>query len=415
MFVGGGDMSIISIIRFFRGTVRFTVRDGFLERFINLCAQNRVPVWDGRRQGSRYTACTTLAGSRRLPELAQRAGVILEDGRRGGAPVLLHRYRKRTGLFAGGLLVAAALLILGQFIWQVQVEGLATIPRQEVDAALEELGVVRGALRRDIDAREVERRLMLRLDKAAWVAVNLRGSRAVVEIQERVVPPERIDDRTPHNVVAAKPGFITYLEVYNGQPTVKAGDSVEAGDILVSGIMEDKKLRDRTVHARAKVLAQTQEKLAVEVPYIQETYSVRGVTVRRYLDILSVQLPLFWGTPLEEPYKREAATFDIPFLSSIAPIRWSRENYLLLDRQERTVSAEEAMAMAQEQLAALEERTFAGMEVLQREVSGQELPDRFRLEGVYLCVEDIGEEREILTGEEIPGLEPPAGAVKGAE
>ena len=137
--------------------------------------------------------------------------------------------------------------------------------------------------------------------------------------------------------------------------------------------------------------------------------------MRRYLDILSVQLPLFWGTPLEEPYKREAATFDIPFLSSIAPIRWSRENYLLLDRQERTVSAGEAMAMAQEQLAALEERTFAGMEVLQREVSGQELPDRFRLEGVYLCVEDIGEEREILTGEEIPGLEPPAGAVKGAE
>ena len=43
-------------------------------------------------------------------------------------------------------------------------------------------------------------------------------------------------------------------------------------------------------------------------------------------------------------------------------------------RKERTVSAEEAMAMAQEQLAALEERTFAGMEVLQREVSGQELP-----------------------------------------
>ena len=67
MFVGGGDMSIISIIRFFRGTVRFTVRDGFLERFINLCAQNRVPVWDGRRQGSRYTACTTLAKLSAVP------------------------------------------------------------------------------------------------------------------------------------------------------------------------------------------------------------------------------------------------------------------------------------------------------------------------------------------------------------
>ena len=51
-------MSVISIIRFFRVTVRFSIRDGFLERFINLCAQNRVPIWEGRREGNRYTACT---------------------------------------------------------------------------------------------------------------------------------------------------------------------------------------------------------------------------------------------------------------------------------------------------------------------------------------------------------------------
>ena len=35
--------------------------------------------------------------------------------------------------------------------------------------------------------------------------------------------------------------------------------------------MEDKKGRNRTVHARAKVLAQTQERLPVEVPYLQES------------------------------------------------------------------------------------------------------------------------------------------------
>lgn len=402
-------MSIIQIIRFFRGTVRFSVRDGFLERFINLCAQNRVPIWEGRRHGDRYTACTTLAGSRRLPELAQKAGVVLENGARGGAPVLLHRYKKRTGLFAGAILVAAAILILGCFIWQVQVVGLATIPTEEVDSALRELGVVRGALRRDIDPREVERLLMLRLDKAAWVAVNLRGSRAVVEIQERVVPPERIDDRVPHNVVAAKPGFITYMEVYNGQPTVKAGDSVDAGEILVSGIMEDKKLRNRTVHARAKVLAQTREELRVEVPYLQEEYTVRGVETRRYLNILSVKLPLSWGGRLDEPYKLEQAAFDIPLLGRLAPIGWSRENYLLLDRREERITPQRAKELAEEQLAALEEKTFRGMAILRRELNGQELGDRFLLEGVYLCEEDIGEEREILTGEEIEGLEAPEG------
>ncbi len=149
-------MPVISIIRFFRGTVRFSIRDGFLERFINLCAQNRVPVWNGRREGNRYSACTTLAGSRRLPELAQKAGVILEPGQQGGVPVLLRRYHKRTGLFAGTALVLVGMMILGSFIWQVEVEGLQTISEAEVRAALEELGVHKGVLRRDIDAREVE-------------------------------------------------------------------------------------------------------------------------------------------------------------------------------------------------------------------------------------------------------------------
>lgn len=397
-------MSVISIIRFFRGTVRFAIRDGFLERFINLCAQNRVPIWDGRREGNRYTACTTLSGSRRLPELAQKAGVILEPVRPGGAPVLLRRYRGRTGLFAGAALVAVGLMILGCFIWQVDIQGLQTIPEEEVRDALEELGVRRGALRRDIDARQVERMLMIRLDKAAWVAVNLRGSSAVVEILERVVPPERVDDRVPHNVVAAKPGFITYLEVYNGQPTVKVGDSVDAGEILVSGIMEDKKGRNRTVHARAKVMAQTREELRVEVPYLQEEQKVRGTAVRRYLDILSVRIPLSLGGIPEEPWKVERAVRNIPLVSRLAPITWSREGYLLLETETRTVTPQEAKAMAEEQLAALEEKEFAGMTVLQRDLTGQELGDRFLLEGIYLCQEDISQEKEILTGEEIPGL-----------
>ena len=400
-------MLLIRLIRFFRGTAEFTIRDGFLERFINLCAQNRVPIWDGRRDGSRYTARTTLRGSRRLPELAQKAGVVLETPRPGGAPAILRRYRKRTGLFAGAGMVAIAILVMGCFIWQVRVEGLQTIPEGEVLTILEELGVHRGALRRDIDARQVERMLMLRLDKAAWVAVNLRGSTAVVEIQERVVPPEPIDDHTPHNVVSKKPGFITYMEVYNGQPTVRVGDSVDAGEILVSGIMEDQEGRSRTVHARAKVLAQTRETLSVEVPYLQETVTPRDVMVRRYLNILSVQLPLFWGRPLEEPYKAEIATFDIPLISSIAPITWSRENYILLRTETREVTPDEARAMAMAQLAELEEKSFEGMTVVERELNGQELGDRFLLEGVYLCEEDSGEEREILTGEAVEGLEPP--------
>ena len=389
---------LIRLIRFFRGTARFTVRGGFLERFLNLCAQNRVPVWDGRRAGDSYTARTTLRGSRALPELARKAGVALEAPVPGGAPAFLRRYRKRTGLFAGAGMVAVALVVLGSFIWQVEVVGLQTVPEEEVLSILEELGVRRGALRRDIDARRVERLLMIRLDEAAWVAVNLRGSTAVVEIQERVAPPEPIDDDVPHNVAAAKPGFITYMEVYSGQPTVKAGDSVDTGEILVSGIMEDQEGRSRTVHARAKVLAQTRETLSVEVPYREEELVPRGVEVRRYLEIASLRLPLSLGGVPDGPWKAEKAAFRIPFLSALVPVSWSRENYILLGRETRELTPAEARARAMEELEREEGKALAGAEILDRQLTGQELSDRFLLEAVYLCEEDISEEREILTG-----------------
>ena len=56
----------------------------------------------------------------------------------------------------------------------------------------------------------------------------------------------------PTNLVAAETGFITRIEVRNGNAVVKVGDSVRAGDLLVSGIMDNKVGESRTAHARGR-------------------------------------------------------------------------------------------------------------------------------------------------------------------
>ena len=212
-------MSIIRIIRYARGVVRFEIRDGYIERFINLCAQGGVPIWDGRRTGGRYTACTTVAGSKRLVAFAEKAGATLEIRQRQGVPPLLTRYRKRVGLFAGAFILLAALGVLGGFIWQIQVSGLETLTQEEVLTALDGLGVRQGVWRRSIDARDVERQMMIRMSEVAWIAVNLRGSTAYVEVKERVPPPARIDDAVPHNVVASGTWFLVCLGLPEGSGT----------------------------------------------------------------------------------------------------------------------------------------------------------------------------------------------------
>ncbi|MEG2074065.1 MAG: sporulation protein YqfD [Angelakisella sp.] len=337
---------LLKLIRFVRGTVDFEISGGYLERFINLCGKAGIPLRNIKRDGGSLTAGTSYMGGKRLRETAARAGVNLRLIKRGGAPSLLRRYRLRAGLFAGAVLLLALPFILSMFLWRIDIAGSETIPEQELLHSLASLGVRVGARRGGIDARNVERRMMLLEGRLAWIAVNMRGSTAYVELRERAIAPPRLDTVVPHNIIASKNGFITNMMVYEGQPLVKNGDSVLAGDILVSGIMEDVNGKNRTVHSRAKIEAQIEDCIAVTIPYAQTvTYLTdEGLTEERSI----------------------------------------------------TINAEEARHEATLQLLAREDEAFPPETVISRELTGQELEDSFILFADYIRTADIAEECEIL-------------------
>lgn len=387
---------IIGIIRFFRGIVRFRIHNGFVERFINLCAHGGVPLWGGHKIDGVYSACTTLKGSHRLESFAQKAGVTLEMDAPWGVPALWQKGRGRIGLLGGAVVLLVSLFFMSSFVWQIDIVGAQRVEEQNILDVLRDLGVRRGTLCRSIDAVDISRQMLLRLPDLSWAAVNIRGSVATVEIKERVVPPPRVDDKIPHNVVANKTGFITYMEVYEGQPTVKVGDSVMEGDILVSGIMEDKNSFSRTVHARAKIIAQSRETLSLNIPYQQENVTYRGLVVRKSMEIFSLQLPLTLQPIPQSPYKLEVFRRNIPFLSTLAPFSIIHENYILLNQERYTITQEEARLLAQLQIPQMEATAFLGQHVLERELTGQALPQGFLLTGTYLVEGEIGQEREIL-------------------
>ncbi|MEG0754218.1 MAG: sporulation protein YqfD, partial [Angelakisella sp.] len=221
-----------------------------------------------------------------------------------------------------------------------------------------------------------------------------------VEIRERDMPPERVDTIVPHNIVATKSGYITNMMVYEGQPLVKNGDSVLAGDILVSGIMEDVNGKNRTVHARAKIEAQIEDSLAVTVPFRRTVYVYKGFEQQKALHILSFSLPLGRFAPPPKPWKVEIAEETVPLLSRLLPVTVTRKNYLLLEEGTEEVTADEARLEAVAQLEKEEKRAFPEGSIISRDVTGQELDDSFILFADYIRIFDIAEEREILRDQE---------------
>lgn len=388
-------MLIKKLIRYCRGTLQFTAAGPYPERFLNLCSGGGVGLWNTRRTAEGVTACCAQCHRSRLEYYAQKSGCRLETVRCTGMKSTARRYRRRTGLWVGAALLAAGLLVMGRFVWRVEIRGTEQLDPAVITAALAEYGVHPGVLARKIDARTVERRMQIRFAEIAWITVNVEGSRVTAILEEAVPPPAVVEDGIPTNLIAGETGFITRVEVQNGNAVVKPGDSVLAGDLLVSGIMDNKMGESRLAHARGRVYAQVRERLEIFVPYEQRDYLLAGVARRRYLTVFGVEIPLQGrGAPVG-PYRLEQVVTQPGGFFSLLPVTLREECYLQLREVTKTVSPQEAMRQAEKELALREQGLAA--EVIHREAEGSEGPAGFTLAAEYLLERQIAVEAKVQT------------------
>ena len=172
-----------------------------------------------------------------------------------GFLALAERYRKRIGLVIGFFLALSLILISSLFVWDINVEGAERIPEQTILDALEARGLYLGAFIPSVDTEDSEEFLILDIDGLSFVSIHLKGTVAQVEVREREKNTEIVDTQSPSNLIASVDGQIEALRVTGGLITVKLGETVKKGDLLVSGIIDSAALGYRLVRARGEVLA----------------------------------------------------------------------------------------------------------------------------------------------------------------
>jgi len=393
-------MFLIRLFRYLRGYVQFRAEGVFVERFLNLVARDSIPVWNGRKQSGVYTGYTNASSYRRLRRHAKKTGVSLRVQDKIGVPFTRRRYRKRTGLLVGLLVFFGFLYAMSLFIWRIEITGLESVSEQRVLEALENVGVRPGAFRPAIDVRDAERRALLALHELSWIALNIDGSAIDVQVNEAVQKPEIVDPDKPCNIVATRSGQIVSMNIYEGQALVQVGDAILEGDVIVSGITEDRRGQNMFKHARAQVMARMEHGIAVDVPLIQTRYVETGKTVcRRYLSLFSLDLPLFWPSKMEFPYHVDRSEEPLQAFGVTLPLGIFRENYHLMEEVTVILTEEEAKQQAAKELAILQKAQLGDAEIVQKEAVGALRDDAFHLECTIICILDVTEEKEIFQTE----------------
>ena len=185
--------------------------------------------------------------------------------------------------------------------------------------------------------------------------------------------------------------------MYDGKAMVLRGEGVTEGQLLVSGVIENKQGENVLKHARAKVIAQTEHTLTVEVPFTQTMKTGTGTVIdKKSLDFFGLTIPISFGGAPEGNYLRSSIKKPLTIGSFSLPISCQIERYEEYEETTVTLSPEEALAKAKEQIAVMETEQLDGIEIVERQEESTQSDTALTYTIVYICHENIGYEEEIL-------------------
>lgn len=376
---------VLRLVRFIIGYVSFTAKGGFPERFINLCRQNRIDLWNLKSENSVLTACTDVYGYKKIRTCAKKSGMRVRLLKKYGLSFFLDRHSRRIGIIIGALFCAAALMMLSTRIWRIEVIGNDRIPSDAILSVFEELGVRKGAAISSVDEWTVEQAAIRRIPEISWVNINLMGSSAQIEVREVIEQKEFDDSSEPANIVAARDGQIVYLRPFEGTQEKKIGTGVVKGDLLISGMEELIDLSTRICRADGYVVARTEHRIESEAQTHITVNKAQTYEKSYAIEFLSFTIPLGKkNNGFEEKSSLYINGVTLPF--SICEYTEP-----VFAESEVTLEKEKALLLAWLEFSEKCAEEFRYMQVEKCEVKENITESGCKITGSFTVLENIGE------------------------
>ncbi len=172
--------------------------------------------------------------------------------------------KKRYGVFLGLISVLFLYILSSRIVWDIRIEGEYEGDESEILAELSEAGLSVGKVWSRIDTSEIEMKVLDISDSIGWLNINRRGTVAYVVISEKELHEPDVKPEGYANIVAARDCVIEEIIVKSGYATVKKGESVRKGEVLISGVIPTE-LGGGFCYAEGEVIGSYPERIDISV------------------------------------------------------------------------------------------------------------------------------------------------------
>ena len=422
--------------KFREGSVKVRIEGRGIERFFNIAARRGIMIekietkeipaaehdrYDNRvekneleneerKQGKTVCFQTSPKDFKRLKSIARKTNVLLRITEKHGFPFLLILGRRRS-LWVGGLAAFFLLICLSSFyVWDISFEGNHRFTDETLLHFMATVPVQCGMRKSRISCTELEKRIRNAFPEISWVSAELTGTRLTIHLRENNrILQARLEPESPCELTAGTDGTVTRIIVRNGKARVKVGDTVKAGDVLVSGELPlyddfEALVKINKVHADAEVYAKTTRTVEWKCP---ETKEIRARTGKRRRGIFFKFLDLefcfltpglkkenTWELFMEEFQLKLSKNFYLPVYGGIL----TAEEYV---PYEKVLTEAEISESADRYLNEyLQNFTEKGIQILGSDVRIERSESHWTIHGTLTVVEDIAKESPIPEDQE---------------
>lgn len=347
-------MFITHLWNYFYGYAIITVKGIKTEQFINLAVINGIYLWDIEKLDyMTIRARINVKDFFRLRQIVKKTGTKVRIQNKCGMPFRIKTIKKRKLLVFGLGALLLFLYILSLFIWMIEIDGHKTLANNVILEKLDYYGLKVGILKKQIDKRHIENEILIAMPELAWVGIEIKGTKAYVTVSEKIEEPEYINIDEPCDIIAIKNAVIEKIFVLNGDGVVNDGDTVEKGQILVSGIIERENVDIRYTHAMAKVLAKAWYEDVEEIYLKQIEFKSSGCVKRTYgIELLGKKFHKNKAIPFKDFNKSINEKYIFEFGDYIFPIKYITIIYSELIPVEKSLTLQEAKERCRERLNA---------------------------------------------------------------
>lgn len=390
---------MINILKFIRGYLRIKVWGFSPERFLNLCSNKNILLWDIIKDEEVYYMCISLSGFRKLRAITRKTKTRVVILKRFGLPFLIPKIFEKKVFLAGLIAACCFWFVTSLYVWEITLEGNLRITEDIFLDFLDEQDIRVGTKISGLDIEELEKEIRREFPEIIWVSAKISGTNLIISVKENDVLLTTEKDETPSNLYADKDGVIISMIVRSGVPQVKIGDRVEAGTLLVSGAVpvynEDGTVRNyQYTRSDADIYVERIQDVYQVLPfdYIRKDYTGREEK-KYFLNIFGKELTI-GGEGNYSYYDVVGDTKEITLLKGLTlPFSFGTRTYREYQNVESTYTLEEAKTLLAAQLADfLEKLKEKGVQILENHVRMDSGSEGWILQGELTVKEKLGAE-----------------------